>query len=53
MTPAEQLIFALLGIASDLVSGALSHDAAKEKLAALSAVETSVDALERAKLGKG
>lgn len=46
-------IAGVAAIVSDLASGAISHDEAKVKLAEYAAIESAVDALERAKLGQG
>ena len=52
MTVAEWIV-EVLSVVSGLVSGALTHDDAKTRMAELAAVDTGIDALERAKLGGG
>lgn len=50
MTVAEWIV-QILGVVASLVAGEMSHDDAKARVAELAAVDTGVDALERAKLG--
>lgn len=50
MTPAEWAA-AALKVISDLVSGIITHDDAKARMAELAAVDVVVDEAERKKLG--